>query len=279
MISRLSAWEGFVLSFLGRGPPQILRWTCPCRYGPTGHRGAGLGVVTLFSTWWRCLAHWVYHCKCPCSFPSSPELEVCIYHSSRCPHRHEDNNPLCVLSFCQIPALTLYPSCLPAKCCSPPVFYLRIGCVSKPHISEAPVAWTYADLLVERLPVLRHCRLVPEHICVTMKWFRLYSKSQHIASTRVCCPQPVSLFHSYGEWGSSMALAGSFASGTAVSPLPNTLHAGNHFSPSDPRDPQTLLHAPGIPPCFPTWEPLNLPGLTLVMSQTSKTSNSALCCL
>ena len=48
---------GVVLLFLGEGSAAVmLRWICPSGDAFAGHRGAGLGLVAVFSIWWHFLA-------------------------------------------------------------------------------------------------------------------------------------------------------------------------------------------------------------------------------
>lgn len=118
------------------------------------------------------------------------------------------------------------------------------------------------------------CWLIPEISCMAEQQFRVYGKAQLKASTKVCCPQPVSLFPCQ-RTGQHAGTAGSFAPSEAVLPFPDTLQIGELLV-CDPGYPQTTLPTLGSLPSFPTGVLPHIPGMTLVMARTSKTSVSVL---
>ena len=98
------------------------------------------------------------------------------------------------------------------------------------------------------------CQLATEICCETMQQFRVYSKEQLKASTKVCCPQLVSfpeLGNGAGQWHLQMFCSTSKCTssrGTAspLGPKGSSGHA-NHSQVSD----------------LPTRAPLSPPGMTL----------------
>lgn len=123
----------------------------------------------------------------PCSLVSG--LEIHIHHPSGCPHRCANNHPFSVPGFRQIP-----PSpCFPAKGCRTPVLsqvllYFKAPHFRGPHCRPTLILWGRVSL---------HCGwfwLVLENSCVPAQRFRIYGKSQCTTGTRICLPQPASLF-------------------------------------------------------------------------------------
>lgn len=138
-----------------------------------------------------------------------------------------NNDPSCIPGFHQIPTVTLYPSCPPAKWCCILVFDIHSGCVSKPDTVETPIAGTHIDSLGEG----GQCQLVPEDCCTTSQWFLVYDDLQYTAGARVCCPQLASLFL---YWLSRGSLYGSFRAlclRRGILPLSNVLQAGEPLLP------------------------------------------------
>lgn len=107
-------------------------------------------------------------------------------------HRHTINNPpISLASINSPPSHWLCLSCLPDRCHLPPEFYLRHGCISKPHTSESPIVWL--GLPWSSTGGSHWAVVIPAcpSICATVQWQRLrvYGKLQHTVGARVCWPQ------------------------------------------------------------------------------------------
>lgn len=92
--------------------------------------------------------------------------------------------PVSLVSIKSMPSPCLCQNCLPARWCSAPVFYLRHGCISKPHISETPKVWTHTDPLQEAFPALwpvltYNRRQWHDHLAVqSLQWMATHSQHQ-----------------------------------------------------------------------------------------------------
>lgn len=194
LICRPSAWKGFVLVFPAA---LILRPTCSAGDVPGRCRGRGwrawcngsiLRLVVLFSSLRSISA-------------SGLGVKLALPHSlvsregSSCLHTQSITPPVPPASVSSLPSPCLCPNCPSARQCHPTGFYLRYGCVSKPHISETPMAQTLI-LWGSISPHCGWCQLVLGNSWVTVQWQRLgfYDKLQYTTGARVCCTQPVSLF-------------------------------------------------------------------------------------
>jgi len=185
--------RGLCWSSGGRAVALILRRTCPSGDAPAGHSrvgfvvsGAGFHLGALF-----CSLNLVsadrQRGKWHCSALSFLEWEVQAQHSSGSPHRIANNHLSCVPGFCQVPAFTLCPSCLPARWPST-MFYLRHSWVSKPNFRDqgsTDQSWSSGWR---------------SHCAFATCWFvseKQYNGSEFKVQqkgTEVCCPQLVSLF-------------------------------------------------------------------------------------
>ena len=156
-----------------------------------------------------------------------------------------------VSGLCLLPTSTLScPHCLPAKQHLPPEFYLRWGCVSKPHTSETAglgQALTHWGRVSVSSGQGKAC---PENMCVIVQQqrFRGYGKSQNTAGSRfhsgVFVPIPANVA---ALWGPHK-----ISEGRPYGLYQVHSKQGNRFSTCGPWTSQAPLPARGESPYFLT---------------------------
>ena len=125
-----------------------------------------------------------------------------------------------------------------------PEFYLRWGCVSKPHTSEISLAWTHSDSLGEGLAEQwpgaachRKCSWDDAVAEVQRLWqITTHSWCQVSLHSGVFVPVPANV--------AAPGSTGTFACGETIWPLPNILQVEELLLPMW-QTPQTPLPAPG----------------------------------
>ena len=124
------------------------------------------------------------------------------------------------------------PSHPPPRWHLPAEFYLRWGCVSKPHTSEIYAAWIHTDSLGEGLAEQWPGTDLPQ---------KTFMRSHSGRSSEIMVYHNIQLvpgfiplwshFPNPSKHGCSPGSAGNFAFGEALWPLPNGFQAGEPFLP------------------------------------------------
>ena len=158
-----------------------------------------------------------------------------------CSHQPIIKHPSIVSALCSLPTSTLSMSKLSTCQAAPPSRVLsEIGLCLKPHTSETPVAWTYADCLAEGLAEQWLGASLPQ---------KMFLRSHSGGSSEIMANHNTQLAEDFtalwhfppntSKCGCSPGSAGTFACGDAVWPLWNALQAGEplrpewHMDPSD----------------------------------------------